>query len=215
MCFSLQASSISALVLTLIGIACLKKAYPHKALYPFAALPLIFGTQQTAEALVWYGFLNQNTNALNLGTFSYLFFALLWWPVWMPYSLYCLEEKPRRKQILFGFLCLGLVYALFVVIIGCCTVGAQMMDHHIVYSIPQLERYTMLWLMGYIATAIVPFFVASYYLFWIFGLAFTFALIASIFMFSGAVISIWCFFAALLSFLVWIIIRQLVPQHYL
>lgn len=213
MCFSAQASIVSAVILIGIGLASLKKAHPHKNLYPFAALPLFFGIQQAFEGLVWTGVTHHNNNYIYFGSLGFLFFAFLFWPIWMPFCVYKLEHKPKKKRILGWLALLGLLYSLFILAIGCCTFTTLVKQHHLEYVIPGLNTHPIILTIGYLIVTIIPFFITTYYLVWLFGLGLLFAFIASAAMFAGAITSIWCFFAAILSVLVWVIVRNLVHEH--
>ena len=214
MCFSAQASLMSAIALLIIGIASIKKAHPHKSLYPFALLPIFFGIQQAFEWLVWAGFDQNNSDYIYYGSLGFLFFGLIFWPIWMPFCVYNLEHKPKRKQILKWLIVVGIVCSLVILYLGCCSFTTLLAQHHVEYTIPGLETHPLLLFLLYVASTIIPFFVATYHLLWIFGLGLFFAFIASITMFAGTIISLWCFFAAILSILVWVIIRNLVQLYY-
>lgn len=214
MCFSAQASLMSAIALLIIGIASIKKAHPHKSLYPFALLPIFFGIQQAFEWLVWTGFDQNNSDYIYYGSLGFLFFGLIFWPIWMPFCVYNLEHKPKRKQILKWLIVVGIVCSLVILYLGCCSFTTLLAQHHVEYTIPGLETHPLLLFLLYVASTIIPFFVATYHLLWIFGLGLFFAFIASITMFAGTIISLWCFFAAILSILVWVIIRNLVQLYY-
>lgn len=214
MCFSAHASMVSALLLTGIGILSLKKAYPRKPLYPFGLLPILFGIQQAFEWLVWTGFSNNKSEYIYYGSLGFLFFALLFWPIWMPFSVYCLENKPKRKRVLKWFIAIGAVCSLLMLYFACCSFSTLLEQHHLEYQIPGLQAHPYLLVALYLTSTIVPFFVTHYHLLWIFGLGLLFAFIASVTMFAGTIISLWCFFAALLSVLVLVITRNLVRIYY-
>jgi len=214
MYFSAQASMISALILMGMGIASLKKAHLHYSLYPFASLPIFFGLQQACEWLVWTGFSHNNSDYIYYGSLGFLFFALLFWPIWIPMCVYNLEHKPRRKQILKWFIAVGILCSLLMFYYACCSFSTLHVQQHLEYQVPGLQAHPYALLVLYLASTIVPFFVASYHLLWIFGLGLLFSFIASATMFAGTIISLWCFFAAILSILVWVIICNLMRLHY-
>lgn len=214
MCFSAQASIVSSIVLVGIGIASAKKAYPHKSLYPFALLPIFFGIQQAFEWLVWTGFDQNNSDYIYYGSLGFLFFGLIFWPFWMPYSVYHLEHKPRRKKVLKWFIAIGLICSATILWLGCCSFTTLISQMHLEYSIPGLDNHAYILTALYTLATIVPYFIATYHLLWIFGLGLFFSFIASVTMFAGTIISIWCFFAALLSVLIWVIVRNLVRIYY-
>jgi hypothetical protein len=214
MCFSSQASIISAIVLLIIGIASIKKAHPHKSLYPFALLPIFFGIQQALEWLIWSGFSGNNSHYIFYGSLGFLFFALIFWPVWIPFCVYSLETNPKRKQILKLLIAVGIVCSIAILYLGCCSFTTLLAQDHVQYAISGLETHPYLLSMLYVTSTILPFFVTSYHLLWIFGLGLFFSFIASITMFAGTIISIWCFFSAILSVLVWIIVCNLAQHKY-
>lgn len=214
MCFSPHASMISAFILTGIGLACLKKIAHHTSLLPFALLPILFGLQQICEWLVWIGFSNNNSDYIYYGSLGFLFFALIFWPIWMPFCVHSLEHKPKRKQILKWFIGIGMLCSMAMFYFACCSFSTLLVKQHLEYQVPGLQAHPYILLALYLASTIAPFFVASYHLLWIFGLGLLFAFIASATMFAGTIISLWCFFAAILSILVWVIIGNLMRLHY-
>lgn len=214
MCFSAHASMISTALLIVMGIVSLKKAYPHKALYAFASIPLFFGIQQAFEWLVWTGFDYNISEYIYYGSLGFLFFALIFWPIWIPFSLYQLEHRPNKKKILKWFSIFGVIFSLLVLMRGCCSFTTLISQQHLEYSVPGLNAHPFILAIGYVLATIIPFFIASYHMLWIFGLSLAFAFIASAAMFAGTITSIWCFFAALLSVLVWVIVRHLRHAYY-
>jgi branched-subunit amino acid permease len=55
MCLSATASFIAGVSLSVLGVATVKKA-ERKAEIPFAMIPLLFGTQQIVEGMLWLSF---------------------------------------------------------------------------------------------------------------------------------------------------------------
>ena len=64
MCFSATASFTAGIVLTVIGVATVKKTQ-RKTEIPFAMVPLLFGLQQFIEGLLWLSF-QFNSHLLNV-----------------------------------------------------------------------------------------------------------------------------------------------------
>jgi len=90
--------------------------------------------------------------------------------------------------------------------LGLCLVkyGAQasVMNHHIFYRVPVPE---ILWLPGailYLIATVVPFFFVSLSWGWLFGLTFAVSYAASLFFYYETMVSVWCFFTAILSILI-------------
>ncbi len=100
MCFSTTASFAAATVLGGIGILSLKKT-THRTQIPFAAIPLVFGTQQLFEGFVWLGLLHQiPQNYYLIAVNAFLFFAMVVWPLWVPISMTLIEKNEKKKRLL-------------------------------------------------------------------------------------------------------------------
>lgn len=214
MCYSATLSFFATAVLTAIGIASIKKAQSYSALYYFALLPFLFAAQQLGEGIVWLGFSQNNQMLITIGSLAFLFFAFIVWPIWIPLSLYKMEDHSLRKNILLSLCIIGGCFDILVLIWGCCALNTKIVGHHIQYYMPGIEPYYIPVALLYCIATIIPFFVASYYLFWLFGLTLAFSLLATTLFYYQTIISIWCFFAAALSIFVWFIIRNLIRDHY-
>ena len=99
MCFSASASFGAGVVLTAIGVASIKKTgHPSQRL--FASIPLIFGIQQIAEGVLWVTLPNSDyINTQKFFTYTFLFFAQIVWPLWVPIAVLLLEKNATRKII--------------------------------------------------------------------------------------------------------------------
>src|SRR5947207_8294564 len=100
MCFSAKASFIAAGSLSVIGLLSIRKAsIIKKKLIPFASTPLIFAIQQASEGIVWITLTNDLPHYFyTFGIYSFVFFAGIWWPLWLPITLYIIENKVIRKK---------------------------------------------------------------------------------------------------------------------
>src|ERR1700722_141614 len=109
MCFSAQTSFTAAAALSVVGIATLSKVRSNK-IRPFAVIPFIFAIQQGLEGIVWVTLNAGDAISLlhKIGVYGFLFFADLFWPLWIPGSIYKLEENRLRKKLLLGTLIFGL-----------------------------------------------------------------------------------------------------------
>ena len=97
MCFSAGASFGAGVVLSVIGIASLKKVQTPSQIV-FASVPLIFSVQQITEGFLWlalsnpaFAFLQQFT------TYTFLFFAQVVWPMWVPLAIFLLEKEDKSE----------------------------------------------------------------------------------------------------------------------
>ncbi len=218
MCFSATASFTAASVLTVIGCFALKKAGNTK-IYLLALFPLFFGLQQAFEGIVWITLnAGDNSSLLHMvGIGGFLFFASLFWPIWVPTTFYVLEKNHTRKKILRGSLILGFI-VIIVFAYGWITKGmsAHIDNNHIVYpylSNPfssllstHIQGADMGFLAAYLIATIIPFFCSSLSLAWLVGLIIAIGYICSQIFYYSSVGSTWCFFAGLASVLIYFLV---------
>jgi hypothetical protein len=231
MCFSATASFGAAAVLGVVGGASLAKAdtRPKKT---FAAIPLIFAVQQLSEGMLWLSLKNDGLAPWqSLFTYTFLFFAMALWPFWIPFSVWKMEMNTGRKKILRGFVVVGAIVTVGTAIIlsiypvkvvtpfcwSCPISDTGVLRHHLHYdfSIPQMvKNLIMAFTVLYIAATIIAPFISSIRgMKWL-GIVFLLSYLFAVIFYNGFVISVWCFFAAVLSFIVWwIILRQRVPAR--
>src|SRR5436190_13225830 len=112
MCFSAGASFGASAVLSLIGSAAIIKArtIPEGL---FAGIPLIFSVQQLAEGMLWLSFKNTSLEAGQpFFVYTFLVFAMMLWPVWIPFTLRLLEKDSTRKKMMNVLLGIGVLVSL-------------------------------------------------------------------------------------------------------
>jgi hypothetical protein len=84
MCFSATASFATAVVVGTIGIVAIALTAKPREL-PLASIPLLLAVQQAAEGTLWLTLPVAPKSAVtSLMTNMYLFFALVFWPVFSP-----------------------------------------------------------------------------------------------------------------------------------
>jgi hypothetical protein len=199
MCFSAQASFGTGAVLAVAGAISIKKVTRPGDLL-FASIPLFFAVQQIAEGFLWLSlshgkYDHWKVNAMNF----FLFFAQVVWPVWVPLSIALLERVKTRKRILLVIACIGLFTSVCLAyFLLSYLVNAEVRDHHIYYQLNFPEASMKLSILYFIPTAL-PCFLSSYrYVRWM-GLAVLASFMFSRLFFKEELISVWCFFAALIS----------------
>ena len=223
MCFSATASFGASAVLGVVGIAAVTKAKTRPQRI-FGSIPLIFAVQQLSEGLLWLSLKNDGLAASqSLLTYVFLFFAMAVWPFWIPFSVWLMEKDQKRKKIMKGFVATGAIVTLGVGVIlsiypvkvvtpfcfSCPISDTGVLRHHLHYefAIPQLvKNLIMAFTVLYIAaTIITPFLSSIKKMKWL-GIVFLLSYLFAVIFYNGFVISVWCFFAAILSFVVlWII----------
>jgi hypothetical protein len=132
------------------------------------------------------------------------------WPFWIPYTTWRMEKDHRRKKLLNRFLWLGSFVTIGVcVILLMHPVKPVATHHHLHYAFdlsPLVKKLIMAFTVLYIlATIVTPFLSGVNKMKWL-GIVFLVSYFFAVIFFNGFVISVWCFFAALLSFVVlWIL----------
>ena len=210
MCFSAEASFIAGSVLTVAGIASIKKAGTRRQMM-FASVPLLFAAQQFTEGVLWIVLPKPEYLGLQkLTTYTFLFFAQVVWPSWVPISVLLLEKDERRKKILRLFSGIGLLVSCYLCFrLFTNHVYAEISDYHIHYDLgPVSVAARYFGVFYFIATAASPF-ISGIKKLWIMGAAILSSYIISFVFFHNNVISVWCFFAAIISVVIYFIIADL------
>lgn len=208
MCFSAGASFGAAAVLSIVGsVAVLKAKTVPQGL--FAAIPFIFSIQQVAEGMLWLSF-NDDIPGRSFFTYVFLVFAIMFWPIWIPLTTRILEKDVTRKKILTMILIAGtIVSAGFACIILLYPLEAVATHHHIQYKLDLPTAINnLMWLFNilYFTTTIISTFISSTKRMKLLGIVFVAAYLFAIYFYNGAVLSVWCYFAALLSIVIlWIV----------
>lgn len=204
MCFSATASFVASGVLTLGGVATLGEAKEKKEV-PLATFPLLFAIQQGIEGMVWLSF---SAPALN-GFFVYLYamFSHVLWPIFTPIAILLIEDDPARIKLLRMCAAVGALTSLYLLIsILREPVTAHIVHSSIAYHSPNLYPYTSM-LMYLIATC-GSCFLSSHRLINFFGAVLFLSFLIAYLAFNATFFSVWCFFAAILSLIIYIHVRM-------
>ena len=201
MCFSAPASFIASGSLVAIGGASLAAAKKEDKL--LALVPLFFGIQQFTEGIQWL-FINAGTSSLWAG-YGFLFFAFIVWPIYVPTFVYILDKK--RRPLLKWFIALGSV-------IGICSLAILITQSLAIHKVNACIGYDIsiphhyLGDFTYLVVIFGSLFCSSIKTFrWIGALAFILAVVAWLF-FTLTFTSVWCFFAAVISALFLVYIKE-------
>ncbi len=124
-------------MITGIGIDVARNVHSHRDHIAFAALPLLFGAHQLTETFVWWGLQGHVPSAVgHVAMWLYLLFAFVLLPTYVPLAIRAIEPPGLRKQIMTGFLALGVVVSILLLaamIRG--PVSASLGHDHVAYSI--------------------------------------------------------------------------------
>lgn len=204
MCFSPFASFTAAAGLSLFGLVSMRMSHT-RAQQLLALVPLVFAVQQAIEGLVWRSFDATYTQAYMPYAYAFLFFAFMWWPTFIPLATWWSEHNssaPSRESRLVQFVqllcvCAGLITAGILgygLLVGATTASA--IGHHIVYNTPWMPDWIY---VTYVCATIIPLLISRLPYLWMLGLAAAGSLAYSYHIYSNYTVSVWCFFAALLS----------------
>lgn len=210
MCFSATASFTAATVLSTIGVISIKKTNNVKQV-PFACIPLIFAMQQFSEGFLWLNLIPEGDKTIaNVATYGFIFFAQIFWPIWVPYSIFLLEKNRRQKGIFKILVGAGIAVSIYLtyclLAIG---VEAKITAYHIAY----IQKYPLalkaLVIPFYAMSTVVPMFVSSIKYMWVLGLAVLLSYLISVYFYHQNSLSVWCFFSSIISIGIYLIIRQI------
>ncbi|MDE1919101.1 MAG: hypothetical protein KGH56_00160 [Patescibacteria group bacterium] len=199
MCFSATASLVAGGALTATGALTMSQAKTKKEL-PLASIPLIFGIQQLTDGVVWLSFGVEPIHTI--AVYAYSIFSQALWPMFVPWALLLIETDPARKKALRLFSLFGLLvglFFLFYIVTGPNV--AEIVNHCVAYYTPHPHVLTTLAL--YLLVTCGSCLVSSHKLLNIFGIALFFSFIISGWFYIETFSSVWCFFAAILSFIIY------------
>ena len=220
MCFSAPASFSAAAALTTAGYFAVRKTTSHPQL-PFAAIPFLFAAQQVAEGIFWLTATGSISPQWEVpAVLVFLVFAQVIWPAWVPVSVYFSEtEKPRRRSLLV-FVATGMALALYhTYCLFAFPVDAEVSGHHVAYTLsfpsPAGElgavSYVLIGVL-YVLVTVFPLFLSSAKRMNLLGLAVLASFFISLYFYTEYLVSIWCFFAALISGMVIWVVSERRPQ---
>jgi hypothetical protein len=208
MCFSAQASLASGAALIPAGGYCLwSAARKRPAALPLAAVPLLFGLQQVSEGVVWLALDRGDAPLTRSASLVFLFFALGFWPFWLPFLTTVAETKPARRRALAALTALSAAW--FWVLYWPLLTGPEwllstrVVGHSIQYAYPDLGVYRhvprpLLRVLYFVSVAL-PLALGSEPWGRLPGLVLACSAVAAALLFEHAFVSVWCFFAAALS----------------
>jgi hypothetical protein len=208
MCFSARASFIAAATLTAIGVRTMQKAsaYPVRLL---AAVPLLFGVQQGVEGVVWLTIHSYPHSIVCIGaTYGFMFFASICWPIYLPITTYLLEHNGYRKKLLFIMVLIGsFVACMSLLSLIMIPIHAVAIRNHIAYEMaqtgPVINTIYYLLLLLYLFATAGALMVSTVPYLWSLGILVLITFIIAHWIYYYASGSIWCFFAAVGSVLIY------------
>ena len=212
MCFSATASFSASIVIGTLGVVTFKKS-KNSNLKFLGAIPFLFAVQQFTEGFVWLSFNNFNFPFIQeTATKAFLFFAWVLWPILMPFSIYHIEKPGVKKKINFYLLLLGILSGLHsIYMLFADNVQPLVNDFHIDYIVSTStfeKKIQVIQQISYVVVTVVPLFASSLKGAKVLATANFIALVLAFIFFKHSLPSTWCFFAAILSGIIYWIVRM-------
>ena len=199
MCFSPQADIVGGLVICAIGVDAVRHVRQRRDFLALASVPLLLGTHQLIEALVWLWLQSHVPRGIGqVALWAYLLIAFVLLPVFIPLAVIVLEPTRRRKQMMVPFAMTGAVIAavlLAAMVRG--PVGVKLDPHHLAYSIRLPDG--LLVIVLYVVAVCGPLLMSGYRHVAIFGIVNLIAVAIIVRLTVSGFASVWCGWAALSS----------------
>jgi Family of unknown function (DUF6629) len=198
-CFSPDADAVVGGIVVVIGVDALRHVREPRQIL-LASLPLLFGLHQIDEALVWWGLQGRISESLGrIGIWVYVLFALAALPVLVPLAVRAVERSPGRRRLIAAFSALGIaVGASLAVSMFRGSVNAVIDGRHIAYDVSALHQGRELTAL-YVVAACGALLACSYRDLALLGLLNLVAVPILMWLTVSGFISLWCFWAAIVS----------------
>jgi len=220
MCFSATVSYSATAVLVATGLYAIRQARRLPAPYwMWAVIPVFFGIQQAFEGRVWQMLDAGDAVAAIPYAQGFHFFSHFLWLWWLPLCCYLVEPGKIRKRVTGGFALFGacagtIVY--FFILTHPEWMSVAIREHSIcyLYSVPYRSSVHLPIPTAalYALTVLVPLLISSHNRIKIFGVLVLLSMILVSKAYDYAYISVWCFFAAVLSLYLVYMIRHFAAE---
>jgi hypothetical protein len=209
MCFSAEASFAGGIIISAIGIATVTKVHKTSQIV-FASIPLFFGVQQMVEGSLWLTIpLPEYAAIKHIGTYVFLIMADFLWPTMIPLAVLLMEENRKKKAILKILLGMGITLsAYYAYCLVSYSITPYIMGYHIHYETTFPKSLSMPAFAIYLIVTISPLFISSIKRTRLMGFLMFFSCAITAIFFTQYLTSVWCFFAALISGVIFWILRD-------
>jgi len=208
MCFSATSSLVASGVIGAIGIATLRHVREPRALL-FASVPMLFALHQFTEGLVWLGLDGRiGTLALDHVAFLFALYAQGILPLLMPAAVVLMEPPGWRRKAILGLTGIGaIVCAWDVYGLVFFPLHVMVEQHSIAYRNALTGNFWISCL--YIIATCGALLLSTHRVVKIYGLLNVVVLIVVEIVKEYAFASVWCFYAAIMSVMIYWQFRQL------
>ena len=204
MCFSAAASFSAAAVCAGIGVMTVRRASGPDLM--LACIPFIFSLQQALEGVVWL------TKAAGCGWdagYSFAIIAFCLWPLYVPLATWMSEADPRRRVYLLSFGLPGAAVAAAAAWVLFVGLKIDFATNKIQYL--PTTRYPVIFDYIYAACVTGPLLLHRSIHLRLFGILILAFFGLSTLLFNPARYSVWCFFAAISSIILYFFISSRPP----
>jgi hypothetical protein len=211
MCFSATASFTAAAFAGGIGAVTMWKAARLRdpAVLPIAAFPLLFAAQQAVEGLLWLDLAQPTASACRpFLTHAFLGYAEIFWPVFAPLAALMIEPVRWRRRLILVCLAVGAALSAYLLIkmIG-NPYSASAASGHIAYT--NDTNYLKGIEFPYVFATTISLLLSSHRMIQLLAGVILGGFVAAYWSFYQSYISVWCFFAAVSSVLVYLFVSRL------
>jgi hypothetical protein len=208
MCFSPEADLVVGGLVVAMGVDALRRVHEPRQIL-FASLPLLFGLHQVDEAFVWLGLQGHVSESLErVGVWIYLLFALAALPAIVPLAVFAVERSATRRRLIGGLAALGIAVGVSLgVAVFRGSVNAAIDGRHISYDVSALHSGGQLTAL-YVVAACGALVLCSYRDIALLGVLNLIAVPILMWMTVSGFISLWCFWAAIVSVVIDVHLRR-------
>lgn len=216
MCFSAVASFTSAALLVPLGIYASNLAWRKDSRYlSLTIVPIFFGIQQGIEGMEWLSLKSSQPDMIRFFALGFLFFAYGFWLVCPSLAMWIIERRPKVKRRLLTIGLIGLLFGAslylplwiypdwLTIVIFHASIAYQT---QLIYD--RFLSRDMVHLI-YLVIVLSPLYLSNLDRVRFFAGLIALSMIASSYFFNYAFVSIWCFWAALLSLYIVYIVKML------
>jgi hypothetical protein len=210
MCFSATASFSAAAVIGSVGIVTLSSAAakPDHRILALAAFPMLFALQQVVEGFLWLDLAGPPAPGALHGVLVHAFqgYAEVFWPVFAPLAALLIERERRHRMLISACLVIGVALSVYLLV---AMIGhpyqASIGEGHIVYR--NDFQYATGIEVPYVVATTFSLLLSSHRRVQGLALVILFGFAVAYVSFHHAYISVWCFFAAIASVMVYLYVR--------
>jgi hypothetical protein len=135
--------------------------------------------------------------------------AEVFWPMMIPLAVLWMEKDKKRRKFLWILLAMGISLSLYYIFcLFAFNVTPEIMGYHIEYKDNFPESIRLVAFTIYLTASITPLFISSIKKTYLLGILMSLSCLITLIFFTQYLTSVWCFFAALISAVIFWILRD-------